>query len=124
MTFVLVALCILGLTGIVMGIVALRSNFRVSASRGTLVATLVVGVVVGLASWPLTYWIGYPFTNGGELGRIVGIPFFVAFFDSEGRDYVGPFTLPGVIGNCLFWFFVPQLLLRYAKRRSSKGVMA
>ena len=50
-------------------------------------------------------------------GRIVGVPVFVAYFDSDGRDYVGPLTMPGVIANGLFWFFVPQLVIRVLAHR-------
>jgi hypothetical protein len=35
----------------------------------------------------------------------------VAYFDSAGRDYVGPLTMPGVIANMIFWALVPQIIL-------------
>ena len=43
--------------------------------------------------------------------RIVGIPFYVAFFDKYGADYCGSFTHWSVIGNTIFWFLVPQIIL-------------
>jgi hypothetical protein len=62
--------------------------------------------------------MGYPIHAEAEVGRIVGFPFFVAYFDSEGRDYVGVLTMPGVIANALFWFVAPQLVLYFIIRRS------
>jgi hypothetical protein len=35
-----------------------------------------------------------------------------AYFDARGHDYVGPLTLPAVLGNAVFWgVLLPQLLL-------------
>jgi hypothetical protein len=55
--------------------------------------------------------MGYPLESGNEKGRVVGIPFMVGYFDSEGRDYVGPLTMAGVRGNGIFWFLFPHILL-------------
>lgn len=85
------------------------------------VSAILLGVLIGAASWPLTYWMGYPLPIESETWRIVGVPFFVAFFDSEGRDYVGWFTMPAVIANAVFWFTAPHIALRlYTQRRPQK----
>ena len=54
-------------------------------------------------------WMAYPMATPEGPARIVGVPFFVAFFDSAGRDYVSAWTLWGCVGNVLFWFMVPQI---------------
>ena len=110
--------------GIVASGIALRRNWIWSKpgggfARRWLVAALVVGVLLGTASWPLTYWMGYPIRVEAEAGRIAGFPFFVAYFDSEGRDYVGPLTMPGAVANSLFWFLVPQFVLFLLSRRAN-----
>ncbi len=81
---------------------------------------LALGLALAVGSWLLTFFMGYPVSVEPKPGRVVGIPFFVAYFDSEGRDYVGPLTLPGAIANSLFWFLVPQLVLRFFHRREGK----
>jgi hypothetical protein len=55
--------------------------------------------------------IGYAVALPEGTGRVVGIPFFVAFFDAEGSDYVGWITYVGAIGNAIVWLLVPQLLV-------------
>jgi len=122
-----IALACLGFAGIVVGGFALGKNWVKTATGGAstwrrwLWLSLLLGVLLGAASWPLTYWMGYPIHVEAEVGRVVGFPFFVAYFDSEGRDYVGTFTMPGVIANGLFWFIVPQLVLYLLLRRSLAG---
>jgi hypothetical protein len=61
--------------------------------------------------------MGYPLHVGKEVARIVGVPFFVAYFDAEGADFVGPLTMPGVMANCVFWFLLPQTILFLVWRR-------
>lgn len=126
MPTIVIVLAVLGFAGILAGVIALRKNWlRSKAGESTasmrrwLWLSLLLGAVLGVATWPLTYWMGYPIQLEAQPGRIVGFPFFVAYFDSEGRDYVGPLTLPGVIANCVFWFFVPQLVLRFLSRRQA-----
>jgi len=51
-------------------------------------------------------------------GRAKGIPFFAAWFDAEGRDYVGVITLPAALGNMVVWFLAPQLVLAFVARWS------
>lgn len=113
-----IIIAIFGFAGILTGIVSLRANYLKSkiarssiSSRRWFWAAILIGVASGIASWPLTYWMGYSIHIESEVGRVVGFPFFVAYFDSAGRDYVGPLTLPGVIANGLFWFLIPQLAL-------------
>ena len=119
-----IALACLGFAGIVVGGLALRKNWMKTSTadastwRRWLWRSLLFGVLLGAASWPLTYWMGYPIHVEAEVGRVVGFPFFVAYFDSEGRDYVGMLTMPGVIANGLFWFIVPQVALYLLLRRS------
>jgi hypothetical protein len=66
-----------------------------------------VGVVFAIAS----AFIGYPVTDAGERYRVLGVPFLAAAFDSGGRDYVGPLTLPAFVANTVVWFFLPQIVL-------------
>jgi hypothetical protein len=124
MPLIVVLLAVLGLAGIVSGGFAMRLNWRTAKSRSVsrsarrwFVAAVSLGLLLGAASWPLTYFMGYPLKIEAETGRVVGLPFFVAYFDSLGRDYVGPLTMPGVFANALFWFFVPQFALLWLARR-------
>lgn len=74
-------------------------------------AVLLIGLIIGVLSWPGTFFMGYPLSSNGETIRVVGIPFIVAYFDSDGRDYIGPLTLLSVFGNGIFWFLLPQIVL-------------
>jgi len=109
---------VLGLIGIICGVIAeckiwllFKNNIAPTDLKKQQIISLLSGLIIGMASWPGTYFMGYPYSSGRETGRVVGIPFMVAFFDSEGRDYVGPYTMPAVIANIIFWFFVPQIIL-------------
>lgn len=93
MPFSVYFLAFIGLAGIVGGIFALRAAKRFSLSglapkrwHMYRMIAIVLGVICGVASWPLTYVMGYRFETPEGIGRIVGIPFMVAFFDSRGRD--------------------------------------
>jgi hypothetical protein len=116
---VVIAIAVLGLILIVIGFIALWFCFRVAASaerpknwRRLLAGALICGLLLAPASWVGTYFLGYPLSSSqGLTGRVVGIPFMAAWFDSEGRDYVGPTTLPAVLANAVFWFLVPQIAL-------------
>jgi len=126
----IVVFAVTGLIGLVAGVFALRCILRVQRSgeapphwRRLRWATLVFGVLLGIGSWPLTYWMGYPITTPEGPCRIVGLPFFVAFFDNAGRDYVGPITFWGCVANAAFWFMVPHMIAalygaRWQRRRS------
>lgn len=130
MPIIVVVLAGLGLVGIVVGLYAVYAAGKF-ATRGPTPAkwrllrlsALAIGVVLGVATWPLTAWMGYPIETPSGVGRVVGLPFFVAFFDSTGRDYVGPLTMPAAIANIVFWFMVPQLALlfggHYWRKRAS-----
>lgn len=114
---VIILTCV-GIVGVIAGVSASRANDRFSKQGAAPPAwpTLlrigrVFGIVVGVSTWPLTYWMGYPIATPDGIGRIVGIPFMVAFFDSRGHDYIGLMTILGVIGNGVFWFLVPDGLL-------------
>ena len=129
MPTIIIGLAIIGLIGIVAGIystVKTRNIFEENEHPKNWskirIFLLVAGLVVGIATWPLTYWMGYPININEENWRIVGIPFFVAAFDSAGRDYVGLLTMPSVIANSVFWALLPQLvLLLWAKREKRNG---
>jgi hypothetical protein len=122
--YITLALAIFGLFGIAVGVYSLRKNWKWSSSNvtGTLsrrnvVILIIIGAIVGIATWPATYFMGYPLHVGKEVARIVGVPFFVAYFDAEGADFVGPLTMPGVIANSIFWFLLPQTILFFVWRR-------
>ena len=107
-------LAIMGLLGIVLAVVAIRSNrqFAVSgqAKKDWLLARRIsgpLGLILGAAS----YFIWYDFNYNGETWRVMGFPFFAAAFDPRGSDYVGITTIPAVVGNFLFFAVLPQLAL-------------
>ena len=121
MPSIVIIIAIIGFLGIVAGVFALRANWlkvKLGESNNLtgrwLWFAMLIGIVLGISSWPLTYFIGYSIHIEAQVGRVVGFPFFVAYFDNAGRDYVGPLTLPGVIANCIFWFLIPQLALRFS----------
>lgn len=124
-----VFLAVLGLIGIICGVIAeckiwllFKNNIAPANLKKQQIVSLIIGLVIGMASWPGTYFMGYPYSSGNESGRVVGIPFMAAFFDREGRDYVGPYTMPAVVANIIFWFFVPQIILFvYSRRKKVKG---
>lgn len=81
------------------------------------VIVLLIGLILGMLSWPGTFFMGYPLSFGGETIRVVGIPFMAAYFDSSGHDYVGFLTPLSVFGNGIFWFFLPHIFFAiYTKK--------
>lgn len=79
-----------------------------------------VGIVLAVASWPLTYALGYPVRErSGGVGRIVGIPFFVAYFDSAGHDYVGAISVVSALANATFWLLLPITVWWWARGRTA-----
>jgi hypothetical protein len=58
--------------------------------------------------------------NGGTW-KVVGIPFFVAFFGPKGFDYVGPLSMMAALGNAIFWFLVPEIPVAIVARRKRKN---
>jgi hypothetical protein len=131
MTIIIIILAIIGLAGIVMGFASLfwarsLSNGETAPQKWKRkrIIVLLIGILIGAASWPGTYFMGYPYKaeEGYPTGRVVGIPIMVAYFDSEGRDYTFPFTMASVLGNGLFWFFLPHLIVVTRKKiRCGKG---
>ena len=129
-------LMIVGILGLVAGALAVRANFRLSRGpdmpprwRSFRVLSIMLGVAVGLSTYPLTYRMGYTVSAPDGPGRVVGIPFFVAYFDAAGNDYIGWITLAGTVANALFWFLVPQILLwlygvRWSRRIPPKTAAA
>jgi len=114
-----------GLVGIVLGFWAWRyvSRFSAGSPRSWFrirIAALVLGLALAIASFIFVTGLSYPVSTPDGPGRIVGWPFFVAYFDSEGRDYVGLLTYVGTAGNFVFWLLLPQFFLAaYARRKLS-----
>jgi hypothetical protein len=74
-----------------------------------------VAFVIGVLLVLTIPWQAYPLGKGTALG----FPFFAAWFDEQGRDFVGPITLPAMLANAVVWFLVPQAVLAcFACRRS------
>jgi hypothetical protein len=116
-----------GLVGIALGIKAWRYASRSSAAsphpqwKWIRFGALLVGIALAIASFFFVTILAYPVSTPDGPGRIVGWPFFVAYFDSEGRDYVGFLTYVGALGNFVFWLLVPQFLLAAYARRMLTG---
>jgi hypothetical protein len=86
--------------------------------------SLFVGLALAIASFVFVPGLSYPVSTEDGPGRIAGWPFFVAYFDSAGRDYVGFITYLGALGNLIFWFLVPQFFLAaYARRVLARHVV-
>lgn len=122
---IIIILALIGLLGMIMGIISLfwakkigRSETPPKNWKKLRMIVLAVGILIGLASWPSTYFMGYPYKGEKEAhtGRIVGLPIMVAYFDSEGRDYISPFTMPAVVGNFIFWSLLPHTILVMKER--------
>lgn len=87
MPIIVIVLAGIGLVGIVAGLYAVYAAGKF-ATRGAAPAkwrllrfsALALGVVLGATTWPLTVWMGYSVETPSGVGRIVGFPFFVAFF--------------------------------------------
>lgn len=110
-----ILLACVGLVGVIAGVLASRANDGFPSQGAAprtwprlLRISRIFGLIVGVCTWPLTYWMGYSIATPNGVGRIVGIPFMVAFFDSKGHDYIGLMTVLGVIGNGVFWSLVPE----------------
>lgn len=131
MTPLVFVLALIGLLGIAGGIHAFRATKRfallgLAPERWHMYRkiAIVLGVICGIASWLLTGAMGYRTETPEGIGRIVGIPFMVAFFDSRGRDYVSSFMMISIIANAVFWSLLPQLPLLFwgYRQRSRKNV--
>jgi hypothetical protein len=105
---------LLGLFGIVLAVVVIRSNRRIAREGTASARWLIARRWSGLLSIALgigSYFIWYPLHDHGETWRVMGFPFFAAVFDPHGSDYVGITTIPAVIGNFLFFASLPQFIL-------------
>lgn len=134
---IIVVLAVVGLIGILAGVLAARAGARLSAESPSsgfssrLRIARLSGYALAVATWPLTGVMSYPYADdAGRPGRVAGIPFLVAYFDSQRHDFIGPLSLVGLIGNAAFWGLLPRLivvcialaqsrLLRSAPRRGS-----
>ena len=74
-----------------------------------------VAFVIGALLVLTIPWQAYPLGKGTALG----FPFFAAWFDERGRDFVGLITLPALLGNAVVWFLVPQAVLAFFARKRS-----
>ena len=108
-------LALVGLIGLIAGVFAWRYVRRLSRAsvlparwRHFRIAAIALGLLLASGSYFAGY---YPYSTSQGVGRVVGVPFMVAFFDGAGRDYVGPLTLPAAIGNFVVWFLLPQIAL-------------
>jgi len=109
-----VALVCLGLVLIALEIVAARKNRRFASGQPRNSRWVVAyrwQLVLGVPLAILSAFAGYPMSGGGEQYHVAGVPFMVAAFDSAGRDYVGPLSLPFLIVNGLLWLCLPTLFL-------------
>jgi hypothetical protein len=120
-----IALAIVGFVGIGVGVYCLSQNLKLAHSpvqgihsSKSLLILLIIGAILGMSSMPATFFMGYPVKLEEGIGRMVGLPFFVAYFDAHGEDFVGPLTMPGVIGNVIFWFLIPQIILLLVWKKS------
>jgi hypothetical protein len=115
---IIIILAIFGLVGIILGIMSLLWAKKIGVSekppknwKRRRIIVIILGLLIGVASWPGTYFMGYPYKGETETGRVVGLPVMVAYFDSEGRDYISPFTMPAVVANFIFWLLLPHTVL-------------
>ncbi len=113
---IIVALAVLGLLGILGGVLAARSGAKLSqAAPSAAFATRLrlarlSGYALAVATWPLTGLMSYSYVDDvGRSGRVAGVPFMAAYFNSHGHDFVGPMTIVGLIGNAVFWGLLPRL---------------
>ena len=67
--------------------------------------------VVGLLFVIASVFVYYPMLGETESYRVMGFPLMAAVFDEAGRDYVGPFTVPFLLGNAIIWYFIPHFIL-------------
>jgi len=84
---IIILLALLGIAGIILGVVSLfwaksigLSEFVPKNWRRMRVISLLIGILIGVASWPGTYFMGYPYTFEKETWRVVGLPIVAAFF--------------------------------------------
>jgi len=77
-----------------------------------MIAFIIGGVLVLSLPWHV-----YPIDGG----LAMGVPFFSAWYDAQGRDFIGAITLPALLGNAAVWFLVPQLVLACYVRKDLRS---
>ena len=71
----------------------------------------------------MSVFLQYPLAGkNGEYYTVHGVPYLVAAFDAQGRDYVGALSLPFMLLNAVFWFLLPHALFWMAGRLSLKNI--
>jgi len=126
------ALAALGLLGIVLGALAFRYASALGRRalpppgwRGGRIAALAAGALLAAGSWVLRDGLSYAGEGPNGPGTVIGLPFFVAFVDADGRGGVSFLTLPLALLNAAFWFLLPQLILAlYGILRGGEEVRA
>src|SRR3990172_2293950 len=108
----------IGLIGIIVGVMSFRYVGRINRCDNPpphwnmfRVISHIFGFFIAVGTWWGTYYMSYPYAAPDGPGWALGIPFFVAYVDSAGHDHVGATTFFGAIGNTIFWFLLPSLLL-------------
>lgn len=109
---------LIGLLGIVLGILALRTLERDLRRSGVVPAwkaarwcALSIGVLLAVGSWLGREWLSYSGNGPQAPGTVVGWPFFVAFRNAGEAGGITFLTFPLAVLNAAFWFLLPQLLL-------------
>lgn len=111
----------IGILGIIIGIWSIinlkkidKYDYVPSYWKKLRASVFIFALLLGISTWPGTFFMGYSLN---EKIRAVGIPFIVAYFDSDGRDYLSSFALFSIVMNGLFWFALPNILLSvYSKK--------
>ena len=111
-------LTIIGIIIILVGLVAFnkvlhfhKNNFLSIHWSSLRNITIIIGLIIGVSSWLGTSFFCYSFptTEGG--GRVIGIPFYIEVFDPYGPEDKSQYRILSTIGNALFWFLLPQIIL-------------
>jgi hypothetical protein len=111
---------ILGILGLIAGVVALRRNRSFAATEQAHKSWVQLrrwSWLVSLALAVGSYFISFSYQAEAEVYRVLGFPFFAAAFDEAGRDYIGPLTVPAMIGNAVFFALLPHIALWLSSRR-------
>jgi hypothetical protein len=122
---VIILLGVIGIAVIAWEIVSVRYLFKLQHEaeaaprpwRLSRALSIALGIILAVAA----FWWSYPIQARDGVGRVVGVPFMAAYFDSHGFDYSGPLTLPAMIANAVVWFLAPWLVLATYVRWQRKG---
>lgn len=124
-------LAAVGIVGILTGAIAFVSNALLPEIGQVPVGwkrcrrcSILIGVLLGAGALLFGHFLSYRVKEADGFGRVVELPFTVAYFDREGFDYVGWITIPATVGNAVFWFLVPQFLLWTYARSGRKEAIA